>query len=191
VTDLLERIRAGDEAAFAAVVEEHQATLLRLAKSWFKDDAAANDIVQKTWLVVLESLDRFEGRSSLRTWLYGILLNLARSHARAAQREVPLEPAVGAEQFQPEGDRWAGHWADFPSPFPTPEEAATRAELRVALEAAIRELPPIQQQILVLCDIEGLTGEEVCNILGVTGTHQRVLLHRARAKLRKSLEGRL
>jgi RNA polymerase sigma-70 factor (ECF subfamily) len=191
VTDLLERIRAGDEAAFVALVEEHQATFVRLAKSWVKDDAAANDIVQKTWLVVLESLDRFEGRSSLRTWLYGILLNLARSHARATQREVPIEPAVDPDKFQPDSDRWAGHWADFPSPFPTPEEAVTRAELRAALETAIAELPPIQQQILILCDIEGLTGEEVCNILGVTGTHQRVLLHRARAKLRKSLEERL
>lgn len=195
-------LRAGDEAAFVRLVGKHHKSFVRIAQAWVHDASVAEEVVQETWVTVLEKLDTFEGRSALRTWLCAILVNQARSRARREGRSVPLSslvdaeladdaPAVPADRFQPAEHHWAGHFTGVPARFPTPEEALSNLQLRRVLEHAIAALPPVQQQVLVLFDVEGLSGDEVCNILGLHGTHQRVLLHRARAKVRALLEEQL
>jgi RNA polymerase sigma-70 factor (ECF subfamily) len=196
---LVARIRQGDEAAFVELVKRHHTGFTRLALTWVQDRSVAEEVVQETWLFAIERLGEFEGRSSLKTWLCGILINKARNRRRQERHTVPgssldLElgahrPAVAPDRFSPPGHRWDGHWQVPPSPWPeTPERSVLTAEMRQLLETSIATLPENQRAVFVLHDVEGLSGQEVCNALGITDTHQRVLLHRARSRLRTLLE---
>lgn len=189
-------LRGRDESAFVAFAATHQTALMRLARVWVKNEALAEEVVQETWLTMLENAGKFEGRSTLKTWLCGILVNVARGRLRKEGRSVPLsslgetdEPAVDPSRFSPPGVPWEGHWWPPPNPFPeSPEAHVLNAELRAGLEEAIGQLPPAQREVIVLQDIEGFRCEEVSEILGLTSNNERVLLHRARAKVRATLE---
>lgn len=193
---VIDALRAGDESAFVAFASSHQASLLRLARMWVKNEALAEEVVQEAWLTMLESLDKFQGRSTLKTWVCGILVNVARARMRKEGRSVPVssleepdEPAVDPSRFSAPGVPWEGHWWPPPNPFPeSPEAHVLNRELRAGLEEAIGRLPPTQREVIVLQDIEGFRCEEVSEILGLTSTNERVLLHRARAKVRATLE---
>jgi RNA polymerase sigma-70 factor (ECF subfamily) len=195
-SQLLEALRAGDEAAFAELVRSYHASLLRVARIFVSSRAAAEEVVQETWEAVLKGIDRFEGRSSLKTWIFSILANRAKTKAKRERRTIPfseLEPtrvpeaALGPERFRGADDpRWPGHWAVPPQPWP--EDRLLAGETRQRLAGAIEELPPSQRAVISLRDVEGWSAEEVCNALDLTETNQRVLLHRARSKVRKALE---
>jgi RNA polymerase sigma-70 factor (ECF subfamily) len=171
--------------------------MLRVALAHVGRRAIAEEVVQDAWLTVLRSLDRFERRSSLRTWVVGIVVNLARSRARAERRSVPFsddgpEASVEAARFLPaDHPRWPHHWAVEPAPWRTPEDDLLAGETRTVILDAIAGLPPSQQEVLVLRDLEAVPAAEVCNILKLTDTNQRVLLHRARSRVRNALERHL
>jgi RNA polymerase sigma-70 factor (ECF subfamily) len=187
---LLQRLRAGDEEAFVTLVGRHDASMRRVARSFVRTQALADDVVQETWLGVVGGLHAFEGRSSLRTWIYRILVNRARTRAVREARDLPFStmegddrPAVDAAAFG--GD---GHWASTPARLDLdPESHLLRAELREALLGVVDELPEAQRAVITLRDIVGLGAEEVCELLGLTDGNQRVLLHRARARVRAAL----
>jgi RNA polymerase sigma-70 factor, ECF subfamily len=195
-TELVRRIRAGDRTAFNGLVRRHGGALLRLARV-FVHEAFAEEVVQDTWVAVLDGLDGFEGRASLKTWLYRILANRARTRATREGRTVPFSalaasdddaPALGPERFD-EG----GTWRDPPVGWSeeTPERLVLAAETRAVMEAAVAALPPGQRAVLVLRDEDGLETEEICNLLGLTVTNQRVLLHRARTRVRQAIEAHM
>jgi RNA polymerase sigma-70 factor (ECF subfamily) len=192
--DLLAALQRGDEAAFLSLVNQHHSAMLRVCRLFVSDLAAAEEVVQDTWLAALESLHRFEGRSSLKTWLYAILTNKAKTRGVRESRSLPFsaleaEPAVDPERFHPKGQEWAGHWAEKPRPWERVlESQALSNELLATVQAAIENLPESQRMVISLRDIEGWTSAEVCNILDLSETNQRVLLHRARSKVRRALE---
>ncbi len=196
---LVAALRRGDEAAFVALVDRHGAALLRLARTFVRDRAVAEEVVQETWLAVLSGIDRFEGRSSLKTWIFQILSNRARTRAVRERRSAPFasfgaegdddETAVDADRFRGEGHRWAGHWAAAPSDWShLPEERLLGQETLACVRDAIEALPPRQADVIVLRDVEGWPPEEVCAALGISDGNQRILLHRARSKVRAALE---
>ena len=201
---LLDGLRAGDEAAFVTLLERYQRPLVRLARLRVGNDAAAEDVVQETWLAVLAGLARFEGRSSFRTWLFRIAQNRAISRGRSDARLLPLGellpeaaeeegrwPTVEQGQFLATG-RWIGHWAVAPESWaPDAEQHLLDGEARAALAAAIADLPPAQHIVVTLRDVEGWSSEDVCAALEISAGNQRVLLHRARARLRVALDGHL
>jgi RNA polymerase sigma-70 factor (ECF subfamily) len=187
-------LRNGDESTFSTLAEAWGAPMLRLALVHVPNRAVAEEVVQEAWLTVLRSLDRYEGRSSLRTWVLGIVINLARSRARAERRtshwSVPEdEPVLPPSRFLPaDHPRWPHHWASGPRPWRTPEDDLLAAETRTIILDAIAALPPAQREVLVLRDLEGFSAAEVCEVLALTDANQRVLLHRARSRVRNAIE---
>jgi RNA polymerase sigma-70 factor (ECF subfamily) len=191
---LLDRLRAGDEDAFAVLLDEWSGGMLRLARSFVSTEASAAEVVQETWLAVIEGLDGFEGRSSLKTWVYRILTNTAKRRGIREYKVVPLSsvddtgPTVEPSRFRPSTDQFPGHWWEFPPAWPSPEQGLLTTEVRDYLGQALAELPERQRAVVVLRDLEGFRYDEVCELLGITAANQRVLLHRARAFLRGKLE---
>lgn len=192
----LQKLRDGDEAAFLALVNAHHSALLRLALLYSPSREVAEDSVQETWIAVLHGLDGFEGRSSLRTWICRILVNIARRRAAAENREVPFSsmgtPAdstatVDPEQFVRSGPH-AGHWVSPPRDWRVPEQVLLSRELRDVIATAISALPSNQQVVIALRDVEGWLAAEVSELLEITPGHQRVLLHRARSQVRAALD---
>jgi RNA polymerase sigma-70 factor (ECF subfamily) len=190
-------LRAGDERAFAALVDMYGATMRRLALSICRNRAVADEVVQEAWLGVVRGIDRFEGRSSLKTWLFRILTNTAKTRAERESRSAPFssfedeaaldEPSVVPERFQ--NARYPGHWSDPPASWrEVPDERLLAAETRNVIDGAIEALPDAQRLVIRLRDVEGWSAEEVCNVLEVSESNQRVLLHRARSKVRAALE---
>lgn len=197
---LVDLLRAGDESAFAEIVDEWSAALLRVAQIYVSSRAVAEEVVADTWLAVLRGLPQFEGRSMLKTWVFRILTNTAKTRAQREGRTVPFsalrdpgrvpEPAVDPDRFLDEAHaRWPGHWAAPPTRWDTlPEERLLGDETRRVIEEAINDLPPGQRAVISLRDVEGWSADDVCNALEISESNQRVLLHRARAKVRQTIE---
>ena len=186
---LLDALRAGDETAFASLVSRHHTRLLRFAESMVSSRAVAEEVVQDTWLGVVRGIHRFEGRSSVKTWMFRILANRARSAGAKEARTAPLRADMLGDVLEGRFDA-AGAWSRPPEPW------ADRVDDRLVAEAlagrvrqCLPALPPAQRQVLVLRDLEGVDAAEVCDVLGISAGNQRVLLHRARARLRSLLEG--
>jgi RNA polymerase sigma-70 factor (ECF subfamily) len=179
---LVARLRAGDEQAFVALVREYQPALLRLAEATVGSRAVAQEVTQDTWLAVMRGVDRFEGRSSLKTWLFRILINRARSAAGKEQRAGRPEP-IDDERFDA-----SGAWSTPPEPWADRvDDRLVASELAPRVQTLLGELPDAQRQVVLLHDVEGLPPSEVAAMLGVTDGNQRVLLHRGRARLRQLL----
>lgn len=185
--ELVDRLRAGDAAAFVQLVDRYHAPLLRLAELYVPNRSVAEEVVQETWLAVLRGVDRFEGRSSLKTWLFRILLNRARSAGVKEQRAG--RPARGDDVVDPSRFGADGAWSEPPAPWV--DEADERLDAAVLAEHVrthLDDLPTRQREVVVLRDVEGVSSEDVCALLGITEGNQRVLLHRGRARLRAAIE---
>ena len=193
---LVQALRRGREDAFLALVQRHQSSMLRVAQAFVSSAAVAEEVVQEAWLGVLHGLDGFQGRSSLRSWIFGILTNCAKSRGTRESRSAPFssftapdedEPAVDPSRFLgADHPRWPGHWASPPEQW-AEEKLATKETLQF-VRRAIEVLPPAQKQVITLRDVEGWSSVETCEALGISEANQRVLLHRARSKVRARVE---
>ena len=199
-TELLERLRAGDEQAFESLVARHYGTMLAVAQTYVRTRSVAEEVVQEAWLGVLNGLDRFEGRSSLKTWIFRILVNIAKTRGVREARSVPFaalggeddEPVVEPERFRGADDAFPGHWRAYPGDWSRlPEEAIVSRETLGVVLRAIETLPPAQRTVITMRDVQGCSSEEVCDALDVSEGNQRVLLHRARSRVRTALERHL
>jgi RNA polymerase sigma-70 factor (ECF subfamily) len=203
---LVAALRAGDETAFAALVDAHSPGLLRLAQVYVSTRASAEEVVQDTWLALIERLADFEERSSLKTWLYRVVVNIAKTRAVRERRVSPFSslvhdeedrddegPTVDPSRFLPlDAPRWPGHWSQPPQRWEdSPEQALTTRETLAFVREALTALPQRQRLVVELRDVHDLTADEVCDLLGISAGNQRVLLHRGRAKIREALEDHL
>jgi RNA polymerase sigma-70 factor (ECF subfamily) len=197
---LLQSLREGDEQAFTELVDRLGASMLRVAGAYVSSRAVAEEVVQESWLAVLTGLDRFEGRSTLKTWIFHIVANKAKTRAQREGRTVPFSslagdddgggPSVDPDRFSHEGGK--GHWVAPPRSLDdVPEERLLARETRERIAAAVAALPAAQRAVISLRDVEGLSSEETCKVLELTEGNQRVLLHRARSKVRAELEAYL
>ncbi len=187
--DLVLRLRAGDEAAFTKLVAEHHRPLVRLARTFVHGEAVAEEVVQETWLAVLDGIGSFEERSSLKTWIFRILVNRARTRAKRQGREVPFD--VDVEAHPDEGRvSGGGFWMDG-GPKRWGESDIDTKRIVEIVRREVENLPPAQRAVVIMRDVEGMDAKEVCNVLGIQETHQRVLLHRGRSMLRAKIEREL
>ncbi|MDN5940360.1 MAG: sigma-70 family RNA polymerase sigma factor [Nitrospira sp.] len=196
---LLARLKRGDEGAFDELVNQHHGALIRMAMGYVADREVAEEVVQDTWMAVIESLNRFEGRSSLRTWICGILIHKAKDRGVREKRHTTFsafessdddnEEAVDPSRFQPSGE-WAGHWAFPPQPWDdqTPEKLLESKQAVDCMQRAIEVLPKTLKEVLILRDVEGVEAKEVCEMLNITETNLYVRLHRARERVRVAVE---
>lgn len=189
------RIAAGDSAAFRALVEKLHGSMLRIARTLTRAEAAAEEAVQDTWVAVVDGIGSFEGRSSLKTWIFSILAKRSATKGAREARSVPFtalgELDTGGQPFVDPARFRAGFWSQPPAPWLSQDEAVHGGQLRRSLDAALADLPESQRTVVVLRDVEGLEPESVCEMLGISEANQRVLLHRGRSKLRTALEGAL
>jgi RNA polymerase sigma-70 factor (ECF subfamily) len=195
--ELVQRLRDRDEAAFELVVDAWSSGMLHVARSFVTTDDSASEVLQDTWLAVISGVGSFEARSSLRTWVYRILVNTAKRRGERESRIVPWsswalegadEPTVDPSRFQGPAEDYPGHWRAFPQQWPSLEDEALAGETRAVVGAAMERLPMRQRIVMTLRDVEGCSSEEVCTILEISSANQRVLLHRARAAVRAELE---
>jgi RNA polymerase sigma-70 factor (ECF subfamily) len=196
--ELVAALRAGDDAAFARIVQDWSRPMLTLARGFVSTQASAEEVVQETWLAVLKGIDRFEGRSSLRTWVFRILVNTAKSRGVKEHRTLPWSSIAGDEAgpgldpalFQSAGEPYPGHWRAAPSAWPEEiavEGSVLAGEVRRELASVLETLPDRQRIVLTLRDVLGHSSEEVCGLLGISPANQRVLLHRARTAARAGI----
>lgn len=198
--ELVAALKRRDEMAFVTLLQRYQGQLMRLALVYCRTRELAEEVVQDTWLGVLQGIERFEGRASFKTWLFQILVNRARTRAvregrtlsfssLAGEAEMESEPAVPADRFRTLDDPWPHNWAVPPHSWgDSPETTLLTAETMDLVQRAIAQLPGPQQQVITLRDVEGWPSEDVCNVLEISETNQRVLLHRARSRVRAALE---
>ena len=187
----------GDEDAFSTLLSRYQRTIVRLAGGYVKTTAAAEDVAQETWMAVFSGLAAYQARASFRAWLFRIAVNIAKKRATCDAKGVPFSALEGLEDAEPAGDArrfqqadagWAGHWASPPQPWSDAEQRLLASETVELVARAMEALPAAQRQVMTLRDIQELTSEEVCEVLGLSEANQRVLLHRARSKVRAALE---
>jgi RNA polymerase sigma-70 factor (ECF subfamily) len=200
--DLVARLRRRDEAAFRELIDRLSPALLRAAMAYVPSRAVAEEAVQETWMAVMRGIDGFEERSSLKTWIFRILTNVALKGGGRERRSIPFSSLAGADDpggpsvdpdrfLSPQHERWPGHWALAPTPWPTPEEGLLAGETRAVVVRAIESLPQAQRVVITLRDIGGWESEQVCEALEISAGNQRVLLHRARTAVRAAIEAHL
>jgi RNA polymerase sigma-70 factor (ECF subfamily) len=197
---LVAALRSGDEAAFATLVDQYTPSMLRVARGYVPSHEIAEEVVQETWIALVKGIAKFEGRSSLRTWLFAVMINIAKARGIRERRDTDAAIAaftggtVDPARFRAGDDPWPGHWKDNdePSPFPdTPEGSVLGDELVAVARRALDELPERQKMVVTLRDMLGFDSDEVCELLDISVANQRVLLHRGRAVVRRALEAYL